>query len=490
MAAPTQAATSTLATTHWRVEEATRAAVIIDADNYFIAAREAMLDARERIMLVGWDFDARIKLGKAEADGGPETVGEFIYWLVERTPSLKVYLLRWDLGALKTLARGSTFFTVIKWMRHPRIFTKLDGAHPPLASHHQKIVVIDDSFAFCGGIDMTAARWDTRVHLDNDPNRLLPNGKPYEPWHDATSALQGPVAAALGDLCRMRWQRAGGHCIEAIKTAVPLWPDSTPVEFENVAVAIARSAPEMPDWPAIHEIEALYVEQIARAKKWIYAESQYFASRKIAEAMAKRLGEPDGPEIVVINPLTAQGWLEPIAMDTARAHLIGALRQHDKFGRFAVYHPNTSDGEPIYVHAKILIIDDAIIRIGSSNMNNRSMRLDTECDVVIDAADGANASRVDKIASIRTSLLAEHLGECEDTVDQMIRTTGSIVKTIEALRTKTGKLRPYVLPEVNDVAAWLAENEILDPEGPAEMFEAVSSRGLFRRRWFRRKKAT
>ena len=177
-------------------------------------------------------------------------------------------------------------------------------------------------------------------------------------------------------------------------------------------------------------------------------------------------------------------------MDTARAHLIGALRQHDKFGRFAVYHPNTSDGEPIYVHAKILIIDDAIIRIGSSNMNNRSMRLDTECDVVIDAADGANASRVDKIASIRTSLLAEHLGECEDTVDQMIRTTGSIVKTIEALRTKTGKLRPYVLPEVNDVAAWLAENEILDPEGPAEMFEAVSSRGLFRRRWFRRKKAT
>lgn len=475
--------------THWRIELATKATVIIDADDYFRAAREAMMDARERIMLVGWDFDARIKLGDAGNDGGPATVGEFIYWLVERSPNLHVYLLRWDLGALKTLTRGSTFFTVLKWMRHPRIFTKLDGAHPPAASHHQKIVVIDDSFAFCGGIDMTGARWDTRAHMDGDPRRVLPNGKSYQPWHDATTALQGPIAAALGDLCRARWHRAGGIPISAVMSAKPIWPKRTPVQFHDVSVAIARSAPQTTEDQGVHEIEALYLDQIARAKKWIYAESQYFASRRIAEAMARRLDEDDGPEIVIINPLTAQGWLEPIAMDTARAHLFGALQAHDKHGRFRIFHPHTSDGEPIYVHAKIMIIDNSILRIGSSNLNNRSMRLDTECDVVIDESYGDNASRIDEICGIRTSLLAEHLGESEVAVEKLMGSTGSLIQTIEMLREKTGKLRPYSLPEVNDVAAWLAENEILDPEGPDEIFEAINNRGLFRRKWFGRKKA-
>jgi phosphatidylserine/phosphatidylglycerophosphate/cardiolipin synthase-like enzyme len=474
---------------HWRIERATRAAVIIDAGDYFNAAREAMLEARERIMLVGWDFDARIKLGDARDDDGPKTVGEFIYWLVERTPTLHVYLLRWDLGALKTLTRGSTFFTVLKWMRHPRIFTKLDGAHPPAASHHQKIVVIDDGFAFCGGIDMTGARWDMRAHHDNDPNRVLPNGRPYEPWHDATTALQGPIAGALGDLCRTRWHRADGRPINPVAHAKPLWPKSVPVQFEDIAVAIARSEPDMPDWQGVREIEALYVDQIAGAKKWIYAESQYFASRHIAEAIARRLDEADGPEIIIINPLTAQGWLEPIAMDTARARLFEALRRRDKYGRFKIYHPHTVGGEPIYVHAKILIVDDSILRIGSSNLNNRSMRLDTECDVVIDARFGENEDRVDAIKQIRTSLMAEHLGESEAAVDQTIASTCSLVQAIETLRGRTDKLRPYALPEVNDVAAWLAENEILDPEGPEEIFEAIGKRGLFRRGLLKVRKA-
>src|SRR5687767_12250832 len=100
--------------TSWRVERATRASVIIDAEDYFDFARSAMLKARQRIMLIGWDFDARIKLGHPQAgDRSPEKIGDFIYWLVENNPELEVFLLRWDLGALKTLFRGSTIFTVI-----------------------------------------------------------------------------------------------------------------------------------------------------------------------------------------------------------------------------------------------------------------------------------------------------------------------------------------------------------------------------------------
>ena len=307
----------------WRVERATRASIIVDAADYFTAARAAMLKARHRIMLVGWDFDARIELGDG-AEGGPKTVGEFVIWLVDRTPGLEVYLLRWDLGALKMLWQGSTIFTLFKWMRHPRIHTRLDGAHPVGASHHQKIVAIDDCFAFCGGIDVTSNRWDTREHNDDDPRRVQPNGKPHGPWHDATSALEGPVAAALGELCRDRWHRAGGAPLDPVPGVDDCWPDPLPVDFNGIEVAVARTAPDMPDYPAVHEIEQLYIDMIRRARHFIYAESQYFASRRIAEAIALRLDEADGPEIVVINPVVAQGWLEPLAMDTARARLFEA----------------------------------------------------------------------------------------------------------------------------------------------------------------------
>jgi len=238
---------------------------------------------------------------------------------------------------------------------------------------------------------------------------------------------------------------------------------------------------------AVREIEELYLEQIARAKRFIYAESQYFASRRIAEAMARRLDEADGPEMVIVNPESAQGWLEPLAMDTARARLIAALRQRDRYGRLRLYHPVTRNRTPIYVHAKILIVDDAILRVGSSNMNNRSMRLDTECDVTIDGAIGQNGDSADKIAAIHCDLVAEHLGVPPGTVAATLAKTGSLIATIEGLRftgRKNGRDRkrtlvPYEIPDLSQVEAWLADNEVLDPEQPEDVFELFNKAGLF-----------
>ena len=463
----------------WRIERATRASVIVDADEYFRLARAAMLKARRRIMLIGWDFDARIVLDR-RADGheGPRDVGAFIHWLVEQNPALDVFLLRWDLGALKALFRGTTLLTVFQWMRHPRIHVKLDSAHPPSASHHQKIVVIDDCFAFCGGIDMTGDRWDTREHRDDDPERRQPNGKPHGPWHDATSALEGPVAAALGELARDRWQRAGGATLAAVP-ATNCWPDALPPQFHDADVAIARTAPALGDRPALYEIERLYCDQIAAARRFIYIENQYFASRLIARAIASRLSEIDGPEIVVINPECAQGWLEPLVMDTARARLHEALRRLDGHGRFRMYHPFTARGEAIYVHAKILIADDRVLRVGSSNTNSRSMRLDTECDVTIDTALPANAGSGKSIRAIREGLLAEHLGTETDAVAAEFERTGSLISAIDALRRASARtLRPYQTPDLSAVEKWLADNDVLDPEGPEEGFEALTKHRL------------
>ena len=416
----------------WQVERATKATVIVDAEGYFKAARSAMLQAKQRIMLIGWDFDARIKIGR-EGDGqGPVELGEFILWLVERCPTLEIYLLRWDVGAVKTIFRGKTIFTLVKWMRHPRITTVLDGAHPTGSSHHQKIVVIDDGFAFCGGIDMTGDRWDTHEHLDDQPRRRRPNGRTYMPWHDATTALQGPIAGTLGELARDRWQRGGGKALAPIASAAEIWPEGLPVHFQDIDIGISRSQPPMPEVEPVREIEELYLSLIAGAKRTIYAESQYFASRRIAEAIGKRLAEPGGPEIVLVNPLTADGWLEPIAMDTARARLFQALRRIDKDRRFRLYHPYTAGGQPIYVHAKVLIVDDQVLRVGSSNMNNRSLRLDTECDVTIDVARPSNKGAEPVIASIRDSLIAEHLGVEQKLVAGRIKACGSLIETIEA----------------------------------------------------------
>ena len=240
----------------WRIENATRASVIVDADAYFEAGRAAMLKAKRRIMLIGWDFDAHIRLGARHLANEPETLGDFVLWLVERQPQLEVFVLRWDVGAIRTLFRGTTGVTVLRWMMHKRIFVRLDHATPTGASHHHKIVVIDDCLAFCGGIDMTSNRWDTPEHLDAEPRRISPGGTPYGPWHDATTALEGPVAAALGELARERG--AGG--------GQPLGPCASPtIAGRRDFLAISPTSPSRSAGPirygrtaTIGEIEATY----------------------------------------------------------------------------------------------------------------------------------------------------------------------------------------------------------------------------------------
>ncbi|MFN3276561.1 MAG: phospholipase D-like domain-containing protein [Paracoccus sp. (in: a-proteobacteria)] len=475
----------------WRIEKTRHFTLIRDADDYFRAVRQAMSQARRSILLIGWDFDARIELGVPGDEGGPARLGDFVLWLARKNPELQIRLLRWDTGAIKSWFRGTTLLTILRWKLHPRITLRLDGKHPLASSHHHKIVVIDDCLAFCGGIDMTVGRWDTPEHLDDDPRRTDPSGRPVMPWHDATTAFDGPAARALGDLARDRWRTATGQQLPPVTDIRDCWPEQLTPTFRDVTLAIARTRPAMPGTEPIHEVEQLYLDLIARARRFIYAESQYFASRRIAQAIARRLTEPDPPEIVIVNPVSAQGWLEPLAMDTARARLVEALRRLDHKDRFRMYHPVTAGGTDIYVHAKVMIVDDTWLRVGSSNFNNRSMRLDSECDVLLSADRADAAPDRDRIAALRAALLAEHLGlDPDDTAPHMAE-KGGLIDMIESARGPRGSGRtlvPYELPELNGFEEWLAENEIMDPEGPDKIFEPLSRRSLFRgwsRRWRR-----
>jgi phosphatidylserine/phosphatidylglycerophosphate/cardiolipin synthase-like enzyme len=342
-------------------------------------------------------------------------------------------------------------------------------------------VSIDDCFAFCGGIDMTSERWDTRQHRDFDPGRTDPRGRLYKPWHDATTAMSGPAAIALGEACRDRWVKAGGIPIDPVEPPGDCWPFNLEPTTCGVRVGIARTQPVMEDMQPVREIETLFIDQIASARRHVYFETQYFASRRVAEAIARRLAEEDGPEFVIVHPLSAEGWLQPIAMDSARARLVTALKARDPYDRLRLYHPQTASGAPIYVHAKITIVDDRQLRVGSANLNNRSLRLDTECDVVLDADENPGQDLEAVIGNICNNLLAEHLSVHVSRVADLIGQTGSLIQTIERLRRDGHSLTPYQIPDISRTKEWLADNEILDPEGPDDMFEPIGKRSLLHR---------
>jgi phospholipase D1/2 len=454
----------------WRIERAGRLAVIVDAADYFAAIKSSVLKARRTVLLIGWDFDTRIKLDPDRRKAsGPDGLGKFLSWVVENRPGLEIYMLKWDLGIIESFGRGSTPLVILDWITDRRMHLKLDGAHPVASAHHQKIVVIDDAVAFCGGIDITADRWDTREHLDDDPHRRRPTTRRrYGPWHDATTAVDGDVARALGELARQRWKRATGDDIPPPSPQGDPWPNDVGPTFENVDVAIARTLPRYEDQEEVREIESLYLSAIGRAKRTIYIESQYFASRRIAEAMAARLGEPDGPDIVVVNPESAYGWLEEEAMGSARARLLDLIGKADRHNRFRIYTPVTEGGKPIYVHAKIMVVDDWLLRVGSSNLNNRSLGYDTECDLAVEAVpDDGQAEIGARIISFRNDLLAEHLGTTKEIVAEASRASGSLIATIEGLRKPGRTLTPFVPPDFGALGEALAENDLLDPERTA-----------------------
>lgn len=468
----------------WRVENARAVGIIIDGQDYFRALREACLKARRHIIMVGWDFDFEIEMLPGEsddqgraADGLPNAIGPFLDALADRSAGLDIYLLKWSGGAL--IAPGRTLPAMkVKLLASDQVHLAFDGCHPIGACHHQKIVVIDDSLAFCGGIDATDGRWDTREHRSDDPRRAR-EGNPSPPWHDLTAVMSGPAAAALSELARKRWRRATDADLEEeFRPGEDRWPGSIRADFHDVPVAIARTEPPATARPAITEIEQLYLDSIASARRVIYLESQYFTAGRIARAIARRLAESDGPEILIINPEAAHGLIEDRAMHVARSRLMRELAAQDRYGRLRFLYPVNGTGEPIYVHAKVCIVDDVLLRIGSSNLDRRSMAFDTEADVALLARTDDDRAR---IAGLRDDLLAEHLGADRETVARIMRQTGSMFAVIDQLNFRPRGLRPVPPREETLLSRWLADSKIFDPRyrGSASRRLGLTSRHVF-----------
>jgi phosphatidylserine/phosphatidylglycerophosphate/cardiolipin synthase-like enzyme len=467
--------------TCWRTERTNRLALIVDACDYFAAAKAAIASAQHSIYMIGWDFDLRLKLDPANPDvEEPDELGPFLKHTVNSKPGLQAYVLKWDMAMLFTLSRQIVPVLALDLMTHRRIHFRLDAQHPAGAAHHQKIIVIDDALAFCGGIDMTDSRWDTRDHTPDDERRVLPNGKPYCPFHDVTTAVDGDAARALGELARERWFRATGAKLPPPPPGeLDPWPERLKVTLRDVPISIARTNPKNGEYEEVREIERLYLTAILAAERTIYMESQYMASHAIRDAIIKRLREPDGPEIVIVNPMTADGWLEQSAMDTARSLMVRQIRREDRHDRFRIFYPVNAAGTPIYVHAKVLVIDDRLLRVGSSNLNNRSMGFDTECDLALEAIGGEpEAGRIrETVVSFRNDLVSEHLGVEQSVVEERLEAGHSLIKIIDALRRGEGRtLVRLEIEELNEVQEQIVEARLLDPERPKQLERVLTHR--------------
>lgn len=446
--------------TCWQVPTADRFAVIIDGADYLRHVKAAMLRAQRRIILVGWDFDAGTTFEQGQTTlPGPNQLGAFLYWLLWKRAGLQIYVLKSNLRLLPLfddLWYGITPVSLLNRFSGRRIRFAVDGAHPAGAVHHQKIIVIDDAVAFCGGIDLTIGRWDTSDHLDDNPLRTA-----YGPRHEVATAMDGAAAGALGELARDRWRAATGQNMPALDVAHSPWPRGLEPQLRDVEVGIARTIPALPENDEVREVEALNLAAIEAAEHTIYLENQYLASRTLVEALIRRLGERGGPEIVIILPRRSESALEIQSMDSARSALIAELWSADTHGHLGIYWPVTGNGTPIYVHSKVIVVDDRLLRIGSSNLNNRSMGFDSECDVAIEADSDARRAL---IAQIRRVLISEHLGVPVADFDAAVPDNGSFLTAVETLRGDGRTVEPMTADVVADEAGPLAENDLMDPD--------------------------
>ena len=450
----------------WRVETADRFAVLMENAAYFEALRSSLAKARRSIVILGWQFDPRTRLDPESAHNDHQAqIGHQLRMLVKSNPELDVRLLIWKSPLLIAASQGFYPHKAQSWFRKRMVEFRLDKPGSIGACHHQKAVIIDDAVAFCGGGDISTDRWDSEEHLDGDPRRCQPSGAIPSPRHEVMTVMDGAAARALGDLARERWFRSTWERTVPDHVDTDPWPDGVEPDMRDTPVAIARTEPATGGRAEVRENEALHLDAIRGAKKLIYFENQYFTSPVIAAALAERLGEEDGPEIILVSTGSSPSWFDRITMDTARSEVLFRLEQADRNNRFFAFTPYTKGGERIIVHAKVSIYDDAVLRVGSTNLNNRSFGFDTECDVAAEPLDQAGR---DAIRAFRHRTIGHWIGIEGSEFAAAEATTGTVGEAIQ--RFDTGRMHPLGADPPSRAERIIAEFQLGDPTSTRDAF--------------------
>ncbi len=468
----------------WRILPVEEASVIVDAEDYYRAFYEAALQAERTILLAGWQFDSDACLlrgDEARAAPAPVALRGFLEHLCGTKPDLQIRMLAWNFHLVFALERQWLQELIFNWKTHDRIRFHFDDHHPAGASHHQKFAVIDGTRSFLGGIDLCDHRWDRRRHAEPDELRTS-RGAPHHPFHDTQVYLAGAeVGGALSRLFFSRWEAAEAGPLN-LDSSAPASPPRTPwsprgaVPLSTDRVALSRTDPNGAPFGPVpcREIERLHLDAIAAADSFIYIETQYMSSRAIGDALVARLTDTARPlELtIVLNP-HAESPKEDVAVGLAQAKILGDLTRAVEgtphhFGKFHTL-PHCEGGEPTrstYVHSKLMIVDDCFLAVGSANLTNRSMGLDSELHASFQGEPGSSLAA--SIRALRIGLLREHAGV------ELSEAECSVEALLEAASQKTSRLRFQDQPTERERALLdVVDPQALpfDPDGPEDHAE-------------------
>ncbi len=345
---------------------------------------DAMLAATSHIHLAGWHLTPGFRMRR---DGRTPPLAQLLTDLAER---VDVRVLLWAGPPLPLFqpTRGAMKSIRTLLTEGGKVQCVLDARERTLHCHHEKIIVIDDEVAFVGGIDLSdlaGDRWDETVHP--------PRGSTG--WHDVATRLRGPVVADVAEHFRDRWQEVA-H--------VQLAPPVEQPAAGDVTVQLLRTVPEETyQFARRGEFSILdgYLRALSSADRLVYLENQFLWSTEIVDELIDKLRHPPRPDFRMVLVLPAR---PSNGADTTRGQLGRLLDADNGAGRLLATTVRAHSGgrtDPLYVHAKVGIIDDKWLTIGSANLNEHSLFNDTEINVLTLDADLARRTRL--------RLWAEHL---------------------------------------------------------------------------------
>jgi phosphatidylserine/phosphatidylglycerophosphate/cardiolipin synthase-like enzyme len=487
--------------------EASRVEVLIDGSEYFRRLHKALTALRpaDSVYFTDWQGD-----GDELLDGPGTEIAEVLARLSRRGVDVRGLLWRSHPRQAHFAEQGNA--SLAKHVNAAGGEMILDERVRRGGSHHQKLVVIrsaDGHHAFEGGIDLCHGRHDDSSHLgDRQAVSLSPRYGSRPPWHDVQLEVRGPAVGDLEHTFRERWQdptpfdhrnpwRAALRKLTHQPRRAAQLPRSSHSDppVGSHAVQVLRTYPsKRPAYPFApageRSVARGYLKAFRRARRLVYLEDQYLWSTRAAHALAAALEHNAELRVVAVVPRypDRDGRATRAASQIGRARVIDILRTAGG-NRVALYDLENADGTPIYVHAKVCVIDDVILFVGSDNINRRSWTHDSElsCSVIDLEYDGRapadpgglgdGARRLARDTRLR--LWREHLERDDDSelidpqhgFDALAASAAALDEWHTTGRRgprPPGRLRRHVQDRVHPLAKWpltVLYHLLLDPDG-------------------------
>src|SRR5690606_22578123 len=185
--------------------------LFLSTKDYYCELHENFQRAKDSIFIIGWDIHSEVDLLPHKKSSIPSKLHPFLNYIAKQNRQLKIFLLPWEHAFFYTLERDIFLEAKFNWQSPSNIKLTTDGTVPIGGSHHQKIVLIDDSLVYCGGTDLTVHRWDDQEHLPHNPARVLLNGMHYPPYHELQVRCTGPLVEQFSKMVRERYQHVTGN---------------------------------------------------------------------------------------------------------------------------------------------------------------------------------------------------------------------------------------------------------------------------------------